>query len=612
MNAPADMPLMVVLAGFGWASARVLLDGLATGSASWLFPVLACVSGFWALVRPFTEGDAYALPRHVGAMALAALLLHVPVRVELGALGNAPGGGYTAVDPGKGAAPLPTWLVDRIGSALETSVRQMLIGSDRQVLPMLSDALRDAAADRSAFQDDQVAVNVASWRTLAGSLLAADRRLAAAIDAEGLGDRLLSPAMTQAAWSGAEAVRAQRVVELLAQAQTSPGEIVCRNSASLAELAARLGGAVWTTAADCMGAAASAGALSFSPVSQYTRQALQKVPSATDGADPQAASQRSRGSEVLGNLAQAGRSDIDASRFALWADAYRAVAAGTIVGAAAQLGTDDTYRRLLGSHCIARGNDRCGTVFAVASDAMSLHVRERLARVEPGFLERAGQWITGREPGTGPLAFPAASIGMVVSLFVKLFAQLVAALTPYALAVSRGLAVIMSIAGIYLLLVPGRTRDAMAWMVGPMVWVHLWAILFFIWYPLETVATDALAALPIGEPADAALSSQAVMRFVFAAGYASLPFLAWKLTFGGLARSMPKMGLDRMVAPARNFVANQVRRLGPRSSQAARTTTRAVRSTAAALPANRRSAGIARSGRAGPSGSAGNTGGGIQ
>jgi hypothetical protein len=255
-----------------------------------------------------------------------------------------------------------------------------------------------------------------------------------------------------------------------------------------------------------------------------------------------------------------------------------------------------------------RGNERCGSVFATASDAMAQHVGERLADARTGWFERATQWLTAREPGTGPLALPAGSVAMVVSLFVKLFAQLIAALTPYALAVSRGLAVIVSIAGICLLLVPGRTRDALAWMVGPMAWTHLWSLLFIVWYPLETLATDALAALPLGETASGALSSQAVMRFVFAAGYGSLPFLAWKLAFGGLARSMPRMGLDRLVAPARNFVANQVRRLGPRSAPTTRAAPRAPRGSAGGLPANLRAASATRAGRAGLAGSGARSG----
>lgn len=601
MTGALDQPILALLAGFGWAVARVLLDGMARGAGSWLFPVLACLSGLWALARPFTEGDPYAVARHVGAIALAAMLLYVPVRVDLVTQGLGEPGGHAAVDPARGAIPMPTHVVDRIGAAVEGAVHQLLVGADQQLLPMLSDALSDAAADGSTFRDDQVVLNAASWQRLAQGLLAAEPGFAAAIDAEGLRDRLLVPMVADAAWSGGEAARARRVLDLLSTARIGSGEIACRQAAVLGDLGEQVGAAAWTAGAqDCAGGPATpvsagtgaASGLTFAPISAVTRRALAGTSSPASG-DRQADAQQASANRVLGRLNAALRTDLDATRFSRWGDAYRAVAAGSLVSAATQLGSDPAWRRLFGAQCLARGELRCQTVLAGAGEAM-VHAIDP-DRVAPGneggLLARATRWATAREPGTGPLAFPAAAVATVVSLFIKLFAQMIAALTPWALAVSRGLAAVVSVAGIYLLLVPGRARDALAWMIGPMIWAHLWATFFLVWYPIEGIAMDALAAVPLVAPMTDALSAQAVMRFVLASGYAALPFLAWKVTFGGLARAMPRMGLDRLAAPARAVLANQIRRLGPRAPTQSRGGVRAplprAGSAAAGLPGTR-------------------------
>ena len=607
MAAILDLPFLVTLSQFGWAASRALLDGLASGPGAWMFLSLACLSGVWAVLRPFTDADPYALVRHLAALLIAAMLLYAPVRVDLVSTdGPAAAAGFASYDSAHGAALLPTHWADQLGLALERTIQSILIGAGQQALPLLADALQQASADPAAAQDPQTLLNQASWRVLLAALLLAEPDFAAQLDAQGLREQAFNPSSGNPHYAGPQAQASQQVRQLLGQVQQhSPAQIACRNRILLAQLGARYRAIGWTSAADCAGA--DPGELIFPAISPRTQAHMVASPPAPapgrgaggGAADTLAQTQRERAAAILGALFSAHQSDLGGAGRSGWADVYQAVGAGTLVSVAAQLGSQDSYRRLLGNSCIARGDTRCSLAFATSSAAVELTANSGDHNTGgASWSEALLSWLSGQTPGQGPIALIAAAIAEIGSLVIKLFAQMSASLTPYALALARGLAVILAIPGVYLMLVPGRFRDACGWLVGPMVWVHLWTVLFLIWYPFETIATDAAAALPYLESPSAVMAAHGVVRFAFATGYLSLPIIAWRITFGGLGRITPRMGLDRLMAPARNYLATQIRRLAPRAPAVSRTRSRTSatgargagrsgRSAGARMPANR-------------------------
>jgi len=569
MGEVLGLPLPGAIAAFGWAAARVLMDGFAGAAGGWLFPTIACVAGLWAFSAQIAEGDAYLLFKHIAAIAAAAVLLYAPVRTDLSAVVNGRIGGFGFIDVNQGAAPIPTQLIDWMGTAITGAAKQMLVGADQQILPMLDQALSDAASDRASYQDGQIAMNVATWRMLLSSALLSDPSAAAALDGQGLRERALNPVPADARYSGATAAQdAQNVLNILQSLSAPLGETLCRNAALVADLAGTFGAVPWTPARDCAGTAS--GAVAVLIVSATTRQSLSVAAQTAPTSDAASQARVSRAAAVLQGLFSTYGSAINAGSFTDWGSLYRSLAAATLVGAAAQLARDVRFKSLLGASCAAYGNDYCAGTFAASAQAMSQYVANRDPHSVAPWYERVWQWFDGSEPGSGPVAMIAAAVASLVSVLFKLMAQMVASLTPYALAAARAVAVLLAVLGIYLLLIPGRTRDAIGLMVGPIAWVHIWTLLFIVWYPLETAGSQAAGRLPLAGATTGTVAARAVVRFVFAAGYASLPYVAWKIVFGGLSRTVPRLPLDRLVAPARNYVTGQIRKLLPRDSRSYR------------------------------------------
>jgi uncharacterized membrane protein len=66
------------------------------------------------------------------------------------------------------------------------------------------------------------------------------------------------------------------------------------------------------------------------------------------------------------------------------------------------------------------------------------------------------------------------TIAGIVAALMTLFSKLVAALTPFAIAMARAIAIVLRVLGVYLLLLPGRYADSVKWMVGPIAGANLW------------------------------------------------------------------------------------------------------------------------------------------
>jgi hypothetical protein len=145
----------------------------------------------------------------------------------------------------------------------------------------------------------------------------------------------------------------------------------------------------------------------------------------------------------------------------------------------------------------------------------------------------------------------AGSIAFVVGALMTLFAKLVAALTPFAIAMARAVTIIVSILGIYVMLLPGRFGDAIKWMIGPIAWANVWSVLFMFWWKVSEFFNDWGHRLFWGSDGlGDGISSAAVIGFVTAVGYTALPHIAWKLVFAMPERLMPHGGVGSMLTPA--------------------------------------------------------------
>jgi len=550
----------------------LLLVGLST-NGGWIFLVLASASlAYTALLTTADREAPYAFFRQLVAVAVAGVLLYGYHPVDLTSVtGNrlTLGSGSSA---SQGAAPLPTFLVDSVGSALTDTAKTIVASPNDYLIPMLTEAVHEATANPANLADRQVMANLSIWRRVAAAAMQADSTLAQAIQHQGLFNRLQNPVPASPDYSSAAAVaQMNQVVSLLdaASQNASQERLVCENGSALASLAADYGGAPWVSNGGC--ADSSGGGVTLHVVGDITLAAINQATAPAKTTDTVAAGKAAQGVAAISRLISDNNAAITQTTFGKLSDVYRALGAGAVVSSAVQVAHDDSFKVLLGEQCTRQGVASCLSEFAAGVPALGQEVDSLDAR-NKGWWSRTKDWFQGglwRNIG-GTLAY-------IVGCFMTLFAKLVAVLTPFGIAMARAVAIILSILGIYLLLLPGRVGEGIKWMIGPIAWAHVWGVLFIFWWKISEafltwgrqVFWDATTLSGDG------ISGAAVIQFVVAVGYTSLPVMAWHLVFSMPERLMPRGGVGAMISPATRVITAAIvggtagRWLGMRSSGAA-------------------------------------------
>ncbi len=536
------------IAAFGYAMARALLVGLQAYPE--LVLVLASISLGWALVRPSTHDDnPYGFAGQALAVAVFMVLFYGARPVDLSSVVGTRLGSSAVND---GAAPWPTWFADEIGQTVNDSVRKLIAGDTTYLVPMLSSAVREAATDLGTLADKQAAANLSAWRLVAAAALSADSTLAGKIKADNLMDRLMNPVSLDPQYASTPSVvQMNQVVALLGSTAPSASlhQLVCVNAAALNKITNDYGATNWVNSDPTCNPAVP-GAINVDILGPTTLSAVAQAQGAPSFGDPNMASKAAKGAAAIGALIASHAGQTGQTTFSNLGELYRSIGAGSLVSAAVQAAQDGGFKVLLGEQCQQKGDAICANTFASAYRELSQAV------------DATDQQVKGKELSwwerlkSGVWKIVAGSIGAVVGFLMNLFAKLVAALSPFCIALARSIAVILSVLGLFLLLLPNRARDAVTMMLGPITFANLWGLLFVVWWKVGELFND--WGFKLFQDAETfsgdGISAAATIQFAVAVGYVSLPAIAWGIVNSATQGLLPRGAAGgAMIAPMVKF-----------------------------------------------------------
>ena len=129
----------------------------------------------------------------------------------------------------------------------------------------------------------------------------------------------------------------------------------------------------------------------------------------------------------------------------------------------------------------------------------------------------------------------------VASLLPGALASLVVAVLPFLLGVAKAIAILMSSVGLWMMLWPGRLRDAISWMVLPVAFVALWSLLFNLWADLETLLST-IGSI-VSHSNYGSFSAGRITSLAISAGYLALPSIALSILSGNALRALNHAGM---------------------------------------------------------------------
>ncbi len=544
------------MGAMGYALVHILYRGLQT-EGWWIFLVLATLGLGWTAVRPASrDAGPGALLMHFLAVCAAAVLLYGPQPVNLATVIGARFGTATlGTGPAtQGAAPLPTYWIDAIGQAINQTAKRIVATDTAFLVPMLSQTLREAASNPANFADKNVLANLSAWRYVVAAAMMSDAAFANAIRRQNLEHRLQNPVSPNAKYSSGEtAAELAKVVAALDAVNplVSLGSLVCDNRAKLNEITDGYSGARWEPAGGCTTASPS---VAINIVGHTTIAAIPEARAAGTSIDPNLANKAARGAVMVGQLVDDHAALVNRTAFTRISDLYQSIGAATLVSAAVQAAQDKAFNALLGEQCAQSGEASCTRAFAPVYaefdrivQAVDIDAKER----GPSWIERFKGAFWKNLAGT---------LSYIVGVFMTLFAKLVAALTPFGVAMARAIALVLSLLGIYLLLLPDRARDGVVLLIGPIAFANLWGTLYIFWWKISEIFNEWASTLFFNATwfSGDGISGAAVIQFATAIGYTALPFIAWSIVFSMTERLVPRGGVASQLAPVAHGIGRAV------------------------------------------------------
>lgn len=544
---------VTALGALGYYLLKLLRDGLmASGDVEFVFLILATLSLGWTILRPtYTDDKPALVAGHMLAVVAATILFYGMKVVDLSvSVGNKLGGAAVT----DGAAPLPTYWVDEIGQMFSNVIKKVITADPSGatlLVPMISQTVRNAAADPSNLADKQAAANLSAWRLIASAAMNADSTFAAKIRAQNLTDALMNPVVPDVGYVSSKDVAAGTAVKsALASlvADASLPQLVCMNIAALSKVTNEYGAANWVPSSpDC--ATGGGGTVSVPIVSAVTRDGIARA-SATAGPFPSAdiSAKATLGANTVRDLISINSVRTGATEFASADQLYDSIGAGTLVSVAVQAAQDDGFKVLLGEQCQQKSAATCKRSFAPAYASTAQAVS---AQDETVSGPKLGFWATLRGDIYRVLG---ALLGWLVGSVMNVFANLVAGITPFGLAMARTIAVLLSLLGVFVMLLPGRAKQGIVLLIGPITFANLWGLFFILWWWISERLLqwgDGLWDNPaqFGD----GVGAMAVIKFVVASGYALLPMIAWRVVFDQVERMAMGRGMAGLLTPAGNL-----------------------------------------------------------
>jgi hypothetical protein len=494
-----------------------LLQTLGHPSLAWVFFVLAGSGIVVSIVESLLEGDAQLWLRHLGTVAVASVLILMPHRIDLTALTYAAPGVIEALFGTRvGAAPHLTYVVERFGATVSDGVWRLMQTQPILVVPSVAMQVEELASDPRVLEDPQLKANLEIWRAfIVPWLLRQQPNLEASLRDANLLSALLNPAPSDERWVGYQvASRATAVKAILSTKGIDLAGAVADQSLLIRQITNGAGADPWVAGTS----------------SVRIRMASQPPPTP----DPPLNGSRAYYDAVSrgGALAQAmiqqlptADEPMEVSRIEQLHDL---IGRSILYAAAVRYLQSDSRLSTLGSYCQRLGEAACRSAQAPLIQAsVSL-------RVPTGDRYNVASITTW-------LKEPLATVLLAVSsLLLGALASLVVAVLPFLLGVAKVVAILMSSVGIWMLLWPGRLRDAVSWMVLPVAFVALWSVLFNLWAGVETFLT-AIASV-VSHSEYGSFSAGRIMSIAISIGYLGLPVVALSILSGNALRALNHVG----------------------------------------------------------------------
>jgi hypothetical protein len=494
-----------------------LLQALAQPSVGWIFYVLAAAGIIVSVVQSALEGETQLWLRHLATVAVASVLVSMPHKIDLTALTYAaPGMIETMFGTRTGAAPHLTYIVERFGAAVAGRVRDLMHNQPTLAVPSIASQIEDLASDPAILDDPQLRANLQAWRDCIVPWLLSQRPdLSTSLRGANLLPALLNPAPSDENWVGHQV--SGRAVALRTMLSTSGVDFAAAatdQSALLRQVTDAAGAEPWIVGAS----------------SVRIKMVLQPPPTIDPPAtgSPAYYDAVSRGAALAQAMIEqlpAANEPIEVTRIEQLHDL---IGRSILYVAGVRYMQEESRLAALGSYCQRLGDLACRTTQAPliqASAALRVAATDRYNKA--GF--------------TTWLKQPLATVLLAVtSLLLGALASLVVAVLPFLLGVAKAVAILMSSVGMWLLLWPGRLRDAISWMVLPVAFVALWSVLFNLWVDVETFLTGIGSIVSHSEYGS--FSAGRIMSIAVSVGYLGLPVVALSILSGNALRALNHAG----------------------------------------------------------------------
>ena len=507
-----------LFAAGGYALEAKLLQALSQPSMAWIFYVLAASGIIVSIVQSALEGGTQLWLRHLATTSVASVLILVPHRIELTDLTYAAPGRIEALFGTRvGAAPHLTYLVERFGAIISSHLRDLMHSQPTLTVPAIALQVEDLASDPSTLNDAQLKANLQAWReAIVPRLLSDHPDLAASLREANLVPALLNPAPADESWVGPEiSRRAAAVRALLSVSGFDLTATSADESALLRQITDAAGADPWTAGTS----------------SVRIRLAMEPPPAIDPplSGSPAYYDAVSRGSALARAMIEELTQANEATDVTRIEQLHDLLGRSIMYAAAVSYLREDSRLATLGSHC-----QRLGAAACRAAQAPLIQASTEL-RVPATDRYNTASFTTW-------LKQPLATILLTVaSLLLGALASLVVAVLPFLLGVAKAIAILMSSVGLWMMLWPGRLRDAISWMVLPVAFVALWSLLFNLWADVETLLST-IGSI-VSHSNYGSFSAGRITSVAISAGYLALPSIALSILSGNALRALNHAGM---------------------------------------------------------------------
>ena len=507
-----------LFAAGAYALEAKLLQALAQPSMTWIFYFLAATGIVVSIVQSALEGGTQLWLRHLVTTSVASVLILMPHRIELTDLTYAaPGRIETLFGTRSGAAPHLTYIVERFGASISSSLRNLMHSQPTLAVPAIASQVENLVSDPATLNDAQLRANLQAWRdAIVPRLLAEHLDLAASLREANLVPALLNPAPADENWVSPEtAHRAATVRALLSASGFDLTATAADESALLRQITDAAGADPW-----------------IAGTSSVRIRMIMELPPTIDPpptGSPAYYDAVSRG----GALAQAMIEELpqanEVTEVTRIEQLHDLLGRSIMYAAAVSYLREDSRLATLGSHCQRLGAGACRAAQA------SLIRTSAALRVPATDRYNTATFTTW-------LKQPLATVLLAVaSLLLGALASLVVAVLPFLLGVAKAIAILMSSVGLWMMLWPGRLRDAISWMVLPVAFVALWSLLFNLWADVEALLST-IASI-VSDSDYGSFSAGRIMSIAISAGYLALPAVALSILSGNALRALNHAGM---------------------------------------------------------------------